>query len=100
MSQEPNKMSEEAIKECFGENLKFARMRLGLSQTELAARADVQRMVVGNVEKGDHNATFKVLVRLCLAVGYHPTDLFNPGFLQFAPRAVAAENAASMDGSK
>ncbi|WP_083893499.1 helix-turn-helix domain-containing protein [Herbaspirillum sp. B65] len=86
MKKETIEIDEDAIREVFGANLRIARSRRGFSQTDLAERAGVQRLAVSTTERGEHNITFKVLVRLCLAAGYHPCELLNPNFLQVSSR--------------
>jgi transcriptional regulator with XRE-family HTH domain len=52
-----------------GQLVRDARERAGLSQTALAARANVQRPWLSRLEAGKGNPTFDVLIRLLEAVG-------------------------------
>lgn len=52
-----------------------ARMAAGLTQEELAAKANLSREFVGYVERGKNEPTVKVFIRLCRAMGVYPPDL-------------------------
>lgn len=45
-------------------NVRTLRVRAGLSQEELAARADLHRTYVGAIERGERNITIQSLDRL------------------------------------
>jgi transcriptional regulator with XRE-family HTH domain len=51
------------------------RLRLGISQEELAARADMHRNAVGNLERGDFDPKATTLVRIAKALGTDPANL-------------------------
>jgi transcriptional regulator with XRE-family HTH domain len=53
----------------FGSNLKRARDKANLNQTELAARAGMRQHYVSEVENGRHNVTVGTMVKLAGAVG-------------------------------
>ena len=55
----------EAIRE-FGRRVRERRERLGLSQTALTDRADLDRLYLGRLERGRHNSTLLVVARLCV----------------------------------
>lgn len=52
-----------------GEELRKARMRAGLTQEELAFRADISRNYVSLLELGEKSPTVQVLLRICKALG-------------------------------
>lgn len=56
-------------RERFGIALRQARLRLELSQEELAARAGMHRTYVGQVESGQRNVAIDNLEKLADAVG-------------------------------
>ena len=56
--------------------MKFRRMELGLSQTELAQRAGVTRQTIGLIEAGEFNPSVKLCVAICRALGVTLNDLF------------------------
>ncbi|MDT7043671.1 helix-turn-helix transcriptional regulator [Candidatus Nitronereus thalassa] len=53
----------------FGEALRKFRLDAGLSQEELAARADLHRTYVGDVERGERNVSLVNMVKLSEASG-------------------------------
>lgn len=59
----------------FGENLRRARRRAGLSQDELAARASLHRTEIGMLENGQRVARVSTLIQLAGAIGVEPTEL-------------------------
>lgn len=56
--------------------LKFRRIELGLSQTELAQRAGVTRQTIGLIEAGEFNPSIKLCTAICRALGVTLNDLF------------------------
>ncbi len=52
----------------FGDELRRARLSSGLTQAELAARADVHRTYVSMLERDEKSPTLDVLFRLCDAL--------------------------------
>jgi transcriptional regulator with XRE-family HTH domain len=58
-----------------GEELKKARLDAGLSQEELATRAQIHRTYVSLLELNKKSPTMDVLFRLCDALGLPASDL-------------------------
>ena len=56
--------------------MKFRRMDLGMSQTELAEKAGVTRQTIGLIESGDFNPSIKLCLAICRALGVTLNDLF------------------------
>lgn len=52
-----------------GERIREARKSKGLSQEKLALEADMDRSYVGQVERGEQNATVTTLAKLARATG-------------------------------
>ena len=56
--------------------MKFRRIELKISQTELAGRAGVTRQTIGLIEAGEFNPSIKLCVAICKALGVTLNDLF------------------------
>ena len=52
-------------------------MRLGLSQEELAARAEVRRTYIGIIERAEKNITLVNIEKIARAPNIKIKDLFN-----------------------
>jgi transcriptional regulator with XRE-family HTH domain len=51
------------------------RLAAGLTQEQLAAKANVSREYVNYVERGKRQPTVKIFVKLCRAMKAHPPDV-------------------------
>jgi transcriptional regulator with XRE-family HTH domain len=58
-----------------GEEIRKARKRAGLSQEDLAFRANVTRNYVSLVELNQHSPTLDTLIRICHALGVKASTL-------------------------
>ena len=56
--------------------LKFRRIELNMSQTELAKTVGVTRQTIGLMEAGEFNPSIKLCSRICRALGVTLNDLF------------------------
>ena len=56
--------------------MKFRRIELNISQTELAGRGGVTRQTIGLIEAGEFNPSIKLCVAICKALGVTLNDLF------------------------
>ncbi len=56
--------------------MKFRRIELDMSQTELAKRAGVTRQTIGLIESGDFNTSIKLCFAICNALDVTLNDLF------------------------
>lgn len=56
--------------------LKEARIKKGLSQTELAERASITVQTLCLIERGKYNPSLKVCTALCRALGRTLDDIF------------------------
>lgn len=56
-------------------NVKVRRLRLGLSQEQLAELSGFHRTYVGSVERGERNITLSTLVALALVLETTPENL-------------------------
>lgn len=59
----------------FGKRIRAKREDLGISQEELAARADLDRTYVGGVERGERNVSLVNIHRLAKALDTTPKEL-------------------------
>lgn len=60
----------------FGQNVRYWRKKCGLSQEELAHRAQLHPTYVSGIETGYRNPTVKIIARLATALGVEPACLF------------------------
>ena len=56
--------------------MKFRRIELNMSQTELAQKSGVTRQTIGLIESGDFNPSIKLCISICRALGVTLNDLF------------------------
>ena len=56
--------------------MKFRRIEVGMSQTQLAKAAGVTRQTIGLIEAGEFNPSLKLCVAICKALGVTLNDLF------------------------
>ncbi len=65
----------ERLQAAFGKAMRDARMTLGISQEELAARADLHRTYVGDIERGKRNLSLVNMAKVAEALGKRLSDL-------------------------
>lgn len=65
------------IREVFARNLRTARLAKGLSQEELAHRADIDRTYISSLERGVYNASIDVVDRLARALEIEVAELLS-----------------------
>lgn len=63
------------IRQVFAQNLRRARLARGLSQEELAHRADIDRTYISSLERGVYNASIDVVDRLAKALEMEGSEL-------------------------
>ncbi len=63
------------VRERVGDNLKRLRKAIGLSQEELAGRANVNRNYIGKLERRENSATTDMLAKLAEVLGCDIVDL-------------------------
>lgn len=64
-------------KQLFGEQLRAARLAIGISQEELAHRAGYDRTYISSCERGKRNISLEAIVRLAKALNLPPGQLLN-----------------------
>ena len=60
----------------FGNKVRKERMKLGLSQEELAERAGVHRTYIGMIERAEKNATIESIGKIAKALKISIADFF------------------------
>ncbi|RUZ98957.1 helix-turn-helix transcriptional regulator [Mesorhizobium sp. M7A.F.Ca.US.001.02.1.1] len=65
------------LRERVAKNLRRLRHATGLSQEELADRADVNRNYVGMLEREEHAATIDMLEKLAAVLDVDPIEFFH-----------------------
>jgi len=63
------------IREIFARNLRRARQAQGLSQEDLAHKAEIDRTYVSSLERAIYSPTIEVVERLAIALGVETADL-------------------------
>ena len=58
-----------AVLEVLGNRIRESRKKLGWTQEELSAKAEIDRSYIGGVERGERNVTFTMLCDICEALG-------------------------------
>ena len=56
--------------------MKYRRIEVGMSQTQLAKAAGVTRQTIGLIEAGEFNPSLKLCLAICRALGVTLNDLF------------------------
>lgn len=70
--------SHSATRKVLSQNLKYARVMMGLSQEEMAERAKLHRTQIGAIERGATGASIDTLGMLAHAIGVAPNVLLLP----------------------
>lgn len=60
----------------FGQKVREERVRQGLSQEELAARAGVHRTYIGMIERAEKNITLESIEKIATALDIRIADFF------------------------
>jgi transcriptional regulator with XRE-family HTH domain len=60
----------------FGDRVREERVRRGLSQEQLASKADVHRTYVGMIERGEKNITLMNIEKIARALNKRISDFF------------------------
>jgi transcriptional regulator with XRE-family HTH domain len=67
--------AEKRLQQLFGRNLREARLRAGLTQTDVANIIDTTQSYVGGIERGEVNVQLSTVLRLAYAVRVDPGAL-------------------------
>lgn len=68
--------NEETILKQFGRNIKIERIRIGLSQEQLAEKMDVNVQYLSKIERGKQNMSLKKIVELTNYLEADLKDIF------------------------
>ena len=60
----------------FGQKVRSQRMKLGISQEELASRANVHRTYIGMIERAEKNITLENIEKICKALDLTVSKFF------------------------
>jgi len=63
--------------EKFGEKVRAERLKRGLSQEELAAKAGVHRTYIGMIERAEKNITLENIEKISTALGLSISQIMN-----------------------
>lgn len=69
-------MSKSKILEAFGNRVKEERLKLGISQEELAERAGLHRTYIGMIERAEKNITLLNIEKIAKALNLDIKELF------------------------
>ena len=61
----------------FGNRVREERLKQGISQEDLAEKANVHRTYIGMIERAEKNITLSNIEKIALALGLRPKDLLN-----------------------
>jgi len=71
-----NKNKNFKLKDIFSNNVRKYRLEQGISQEELAGKAEVHRTYIGSVERGERNVTINIMEKISKALEKPITDFF------------------------
>lgn len=58
------------------QRMRMARLRLEMSQEDLARQVDVTRQTIGMIETGKFNPSLRLCIAICRALGVTLNDIF------------------------
>lgn len=61
----------------FGKKVRETRLKLGMSQEELASRAGVHRTYIGMIERAEKNITLENIEKIAKALNISIAEFFN-----------------------
>jgi transcriptional regulator with XRE-family HTH domain len=67
----------ESLHKKFGARIRYLRLKLGLSQEELAGRCDLDRTYIGGIERGERNPSLKNIWIIASALQVPISALFD-----------------------
>jgi transcriptional regulator with XRE-family HTH domain len=81
-----NSPAPDDLRTIFGQNVRAARIKAGLTQTQLAERTGLTQQYVSLVEAGHQNITIDTMAALARAVGRDVSALLRKGRARIRPR--------------
>lgn len=73
-----------------GQRLRMRRQQLGYTQEFVSEKADLHPTYIGQIERGEKNATIETIEKICIALDLPMEDLFNKIVIS-APRNKSAQ---------
>ena len=67
----------ETIAEIIGKRVRAQRKNIGLSQEQLAELCDLHPTYIGQLERGEKNASLETIMRVCKGLNVAPSELFS-----------------------
>lgn len=80
MTKAYNASNQKMLLRDIGNRLRDIRQRQGMTQANLAEKAELSTVYISQIESGQKNISVDVLVRLCCALNISSDDLLHPGF--------------------
>jgi len=68
-------MNKSKVQSIIGENLKIARQKLGLTQSEIAKKAKISTNYYARIERGEVNTSVETLESIFKALGVKSSDI-------------------------
>ncbi len=75
MAKESHNRKKTAVRKSFGLKVRMRRFEIGMTQEELAEKADLHPTYVGSVERGERNISLENIIALGHALSCSPRDL-------------------------
>lgn len=75
----------------FGERVKYYRKKKGLSQEKLSELCDLHPTYIGQIERGEKNASLETIMRVCKGLEVSPESVFEK--LSYQQEQTAAQKA-------
>jgi len=66
-----------AVSKKFGSKVRQARMKIGISQEELAFQSGLDRTYISGIERGTRNPSLKNIEKIAKALKISPAELFS-----------------------
>lgn len=75
MGKEPHNRKKTPVRKAFGMKVRLRRYELGMTQEDLAEKADLHPTYIGSVERGERNIALENIIILSKALKCSPKDL-------------------------
>ncbi|MCR4779932.1 MAG: helix-turn-helix domain-containing protein [Ruminiclostridium sp.] len=66
----------DSIAVTFGQRVRSIRKQRGLSQERLSEMCDLHPTYIGQIERGEKNASLETIMRICRGLNVSPSELF------------------------
>jgi transcriptional regulator with XRE-family HTH domain len=75
MGKEPHNRQKMPKRKAFGLKVRMRRFEIGITQEELAEKADLHPTYLGSVERGERNIALESIIAIAKALGCSPKEL-------------------------